>query len=149
MMPPSRGSMATTAPATRRPISFDRTRSSVRNARAVPPRPPAPPPQPAHELPLRVDNDSLAARNAAQRVVVVRLEPVLADDVVGRVALVAQLFVLVFGDLADIAEDVRGERLVGIVADRVRLDVDTGEIALFLRQPRDLRRREVAREDHG
>ena len=61
----------------------------------------------------------------------------------------AQLLVLVFGDLTDVAEDVRAERFVRIVADGLRLDVDAREIALFLREPRDLRRREVVREDDG
>ena len=61
----------------------------------------------------RVDLDPGHARLAAQEAVVGVLDPVLADLVAGPQALVARLLQLFFGDLADVAEDVGGERSVG------------------------------------
>ena len=105
--------------------------------------------EPAHQLALRVDLDAFAAGLAAQHVIVANLEALFADDVVRRVPLVFERVVFVFGDRADVAEDVRTELVIRIVAHRLSLQIDAGQLILRFGQTRHLRGRQIAREDDG
>ena len=79
-----------------------------------------------HELSLSVHFDLLAARRAAQPAVVLLFEAFLPDHVVLRVALAPQFRVLVFGDLADVTDEVRPELVVRIVAHGLRFEIEAG-----------------------
>ena len=62
-----------------------------------------------------IDDDALAARLAAQVLIVDELETVLADDVVGRITLVLAAIVFLLGDLPDVSECCRtgsAERII-------------------------------------
>ena len=84
--------------------------------------------------PQRVDLDPLAARRAAQELVVGVLDARLADDVAGPQALVSRALQLARADLADEAQDVGGERAVRVLAHVGPLDADAGEALLVLEQ---------------
>src|SRR5207245_4877009 len=70
----------------------------------------------ARRAPARVDGELRAAVAAAHVAVVLRLDPALADDVAEAVAEPPPLLQLRRGDLAGIAEDLRSERLVRVLA---------------------------------
>ena len=71
----------------------------------------------AARTPERVDVHARAAGDAAEIAVVRRLHAGLPDLIAGAVALLGQARQLGRRDLADVAEDLRGERVVRVVAD--------------------------------
>ena len=91
--------------------------------------------------------DLLAAGLPAQVRVVVLLEALLADDVVGRVPFTFERLVFFFGDLSDVAEEMRAELVVRVIAHGLRLEVEARQLILRFGQTRHLRAREVACED--
>ena len=100
-------------------------------------------------LPGRIDHDLLAARRAAQILIVLRLQAVLADHVVWQIALALERFVLIFVDLSDVAEQMRSAGLQRIVADRLRFEIDARQIVEQLRETRDRRHGQIAGENDG
>ena len=95
---------------------------------------------------LRVDDHALAARDAAQIAIVDVLEPILADDVVGRITLCLSCLVFGFGDLPDVAEDRCAGVPERIVANRLHFQIDAGQDRREFREPRDFGDRQIARE---
>ncbi len=95
-----------------------------------------------------VDLDPGDAGLAAQVFVVGVLDPFLADRVAGFEALVARLFEVFLGHLADAAEDVGGEGFVRVAAHEDALDVDAGEAAFVLFQVVDEVVADVAAQRH-
>jgi hypothetical protein len=92
----------------------------------------------ARHAPERVDEDAAHAGSAAQEAVVDRLDSGLADDVARGVALLRARLELLLRDLADIAEDLRGDRAV-VVATPIGLrDLHAGKLGLVLHQVRGL-----------
>ena len=98
-------------------------------------------------LPLGVDDDALDAVLAAQERLPLPLEPGAPDRVaeviverVGALPLVGQLL---GRDLVHVAEHVRGERAVRVVAMRHRLHGDAGQIVLLRLEQRQLIARDV------
>ena len=71
--------------------------------------------------------DRLLAVDAAQRRLVRRLDTRLADEVVGLVALVLEGLERLGVDRARVADDLRHERAVGVVALRLHRDLDAGQ----------------------
>src|SRR5581483_2226832 len=102
-----------------------------------------------NDLTLRVDDDALPSRLAAQVAIVFGLDAVLADDVVHRIALRTQPAVFVRRNLPHVSENGRAPAAVRIVADGLRLDVDAGKIVQDLGQAADLGDGEVVGQDHG
>ena len=80
----------------------------------------------------RVDLHALRARTPAQVAVVVVLEPFLADDRPLLDAGEGAQLELGFGDLAHVAQHLRGHLAVRVGADRDRLLGDAGELVLAL-----------------
>ena len=89
-----------------------------------------------HREPLltsaRVEGPLFLAVLAAQVRVVGRLDTRLSDRIGRLVALALELLVLSRRDLPDVAEDLRGERLIGIGAKEAVLELNAGELALVL-----------------
>src|SRR5262249_4988711 len=95
--------------------------------------------------PERVDADLGSARPSAQELVEGGLDTRLADLVGGvvdsltlRVMLAPELLELLRRDLPDVAEDLRGERLVRVVAQERADDLDAREVEPMLVEVRDL-----------
>ena len=88
----------------------------------------------AARAPARVDAQLRQAGLPAQVAVVDALDSSLADAIARAVvaASVRLLLQLLGRDLADVAEDVRAERQVGVVPQRGRVDVDAAELVLVL-----------------
>src|SRR5581483_119833 len=82
----------------------------------------------------RVYEDLCSARLAAQEAVEHRLDARLADLVAGPVVLAGEALQLLGRDLPDVAEQLRRERLVGVVAQVGGLDAHAGEVAAVLLQ---------------
>ena len=93
-----------------------------------------------------VDVDRGQAVDAAQDVVVARLEALLAHLVARLELLEAGLAQLLRRDLADVAEDVRGRRAVRVAADVDAVDGHPGVAVLVLAQEPDELDRDVALE---
>ena len=93
----------------------------------------------ADGLPGRVDFDLLASRLAAQVLLERALGTVLADRLALLVTVVAARRELFVGDLADVAEDVRGELALRVVPDRQLLHLGA-RIVLDVFEDRDTRR---------
>ena len=96
----------------------------------------------------RVDLDLRGAVLALQPLVVGRLHAALADLVVGQVALELGLFELLGVDLAEIAEDWRGQVSQRVGAQVALLDLHARERLEVLEQVGDQRPRDVAFDDH-
>ena len=102
----------------------------------------------------RVDVHPRRAGDAAEIRVVGGLDAGLADHVAGLVALLRQRLQLLRGDLADVAEHLRRQRPVRVVADVRRRRLDAGELRRVLgevvhhrvlrRLPQDDRRHRIA-----
>ena len=95
-----------------------------------------------------VDLDALGAVDPAQVAVVVPLEPGLADDVVARGAAEPGLVDLGRLDLADGAEQLRGERVQRVAAQPHLLDADARELVLALLQVAEHGRADVGLQRH-
>ena len=93
-----------------------------------------------------VDDDALGAVLAHQQLVVDLLDARLADDVAARMIAVADLRV---AGLADVAEQVRGQRVGRILARRHFLDEDVGQLEVETPRGdrRHLRQRRVLDDD--
>ena len=89
---------------------------------------------PAGGLPAASTWTLVAPLMPAQQRVVGVLDPGLADLVAGLEVLVARVLELLLVDLADVAEHVRGQRPLRIVADVDALDRDAGEPRWFSRR---------------
>jgi len=100
--------------------------------------------EPTGSVPDRVDGPLREARSPAEVRVVSRLEPGLADHVAGPVALLAELLQLLRRDLGDVADELRGQRAVGVAALVSVDDLDARELVEVLGEVVD---RRVAR--HG
>src|SRR5438552_1957018 len=85
-----------------------------------------------------VDRRRRPPGRAAQVAVVHRLDAALADRVAEVVTPLAQRVELLLRDLADVAEYVRGEFLVGVVAEIFVRDVDARKVAAALAKVVDL-----------
>ena len=72
----------------------------------------------------------------------------LADRVARLVALLLQALVVLGGDLADVAEHLRGERLVRVLAQEAVSQADAGELVLVLEQVVDLLLLDPSLHDH-
>ena len=95
-----------------------------------------------------VDLDPGQPGRAAQVAVVGVLDAVLADLVARLQAPVARFLQLFFGDLADVAEDVGGQRPVRVVADEDPLDLDARKAVLVFLQVVDEVVADVATQGH-
>ena len=97
----------------------------------------------AHAAAAGVDLDLLEAGDAVQLALVALLEAGLAD-VVGALVVRGQALVVLDAlhvlvvDAADVADHVRGELAVRVLAEQARLDVDAGEAVAVGGEARDL-----------
>ena len=96
-----------------------------------------------------VNLDPLQSRVPAEVAVVGRLDPVLADFFARLHALVLRLLQLVFVDLADVAEDMGGERSVWVCAHEYPLDRHSREAPLVFLQVVDEVVADVLAQGHG
>ena len=96
----------------------------------------------------RVDGQLCRAGGAAQVLVVARLDACLSDHVPELVALAPFRLQLRLRDLADVAEHVRGERLVRVLAQVALAEADAREVELVLREIAHLVVVDAAPDDH-
>ena len=97
----------------------------------------------------RVHVQPLGAGDAAQVRVVARLDAGLADLVAGLVALLRLALQLARGDLADVAEHLRGERAIRVVPDVAPFDGHAGKLARVLGEVDDHRLARRVTHDDG
>ena len=86
----------------------------------------------------RIDAQDVQPGRSAQVAVVDRLDAALADRVSRVVTLLAEGVKLLLRDLADVAEHMRGELPVGVVAEIFVRDLDAREVVAALLQVADL-----------
>ena len=97
-----------------------------------------------HPLAHRVDHDVLGAVAPAQGLFVAPLDSGAPDQVPGSIALKLQGIQLGGVDLAGVAQQVRREGPVRVVAERLDLHFDSGQLGAPLLHRRDHRRRRIA-----